>query len=888
MRHLGFSNAVALLALLVALGGIADAQGATITVNSTADAAADDGECALREAITAANGNAASGATAGECDAGEGLPTVDTIDFSIAGGGPHTIAPASGLPELRESMTIDGGITDPNVVVIDGVNSPSTFGLNLQGTGGHTVRRLAIVNFSFGTVAGTGAPGNTIEQNRIGTNWSGASGRGNGLGIELHGDRNMVRDNVISGNVDAGIDISSTGEENTIVGNRIGTDVAGTSALPNGVGISTFFDTDNVIGGAGAADANLISGNTGAGIRTSSSEGLEVIGNLIGTDITGTAELANGGAGVELGGLSARAVAIGTPGEGNVISGNVASGVEVSASGASVDGNLIGTDATGDAAIPNGISGVLVEAADTRVGSSAQGNVIAGNDVGVLVSSLASTKLTGVVIERNYVGTSADGLSTLPNLDGIRVHGNTEGARIVENVVSGNADDGIEVDADGIRTVSGTVIQGNQVAFASDGTPLGNGDDGINLDDADGTVVGGSLPAEANTLFSNGGAGISVHPDAGATAVLGNRIDENGELGIDLEGGTQDAFGVTENDADDDPFGAGYRQNYPELALALAADESLVLGRLDSKPETDLRIELFASPSADTSGHGEGLRPLGSVEVRTDGAGDASFEATGLEPTAAGEAVSATATALDSAGTALATSEFGRSVTAVECDVIGTAGDDVLTGTAADELICGLGGDDVIAPGGGDDVIIGGDGTDELDLRAASGAVDLDLSAGAGTAGPDDLRGVLGVENVTGSDFADTVTGDDAANVLKGGAGKDTLEGGNGADTLNGQDGADTLRGGAGADTLQGGGGKDTLNGNDGGDTLKGKDGTDALKGGNGADELFGGDGKNDDLDGNDGRDSLNGGAGNGDDCNGGPGNDETAAPGCEKVRSIP
>jgi CSLREA domain-containing protein len=54
-----------------------------IVVNSTADVAANDGQCTLREAITAANTNTASGAMAGECAAGQALPTVDTITFDI-------------------------------------------------------------------------------------------------------------------------------------------------------------------------------------------------------------------------------------------------------------------------------------------------------------------------------------------------------------------------------------------------------------------------------------------------------------------------------------------------------------------------------------------------------------------------------------------------------------------------------------------------------------------------------------------------------------------------------------------------------------------------------------------------------------------------------------
>ena len=53
----------------LALGAPCAALGATITVTTTADAVAADGACSLREAITAANADAA-GPAAGECAAG--------------------------------------------------------------------------------------------------------------------------------------------------------------------------------------------------------------------------------------------------------------------------------------------------------------------------------------------------------------------------------------------------------------------------------------------------------------------------------------------------------------------------------------------------------------------------------------------------------------------------------------------------------------------------------------------------------------------------------------------------------------------------------------------------------------------------------------------------
>src|SRR5450755_73640 len=82
------------LALVFAAASIARAN--TITVNSTADVIANDGQCTLREAIIAANTNTASGAMAGECAAG--AAGLDTIQFNIPGAGVQTITPTSIMP----------------------------------------------------------------------------------------------------------------------------------------------------------------------------------------------------------------------------------------------------------------------------------------------------------------------------------------------------------------------------------------------------------------------------------------------------------------------------------------------------------------------------------------------------------------------------------------------------------------------------------------------------------------------------------------------------------------------------------------------------------------------------------------------------------------------
>ena len=75
------------------------------------DNQSDDGECTLREAIIAANTNTASGATGGECIAGDA--GADTIQFDITGvadftvglGDGYTIQPTSGLPGIKTAVT---------------------------------------------------------------------------------------------------------------------------------------------------------------------------------------------------------------------------------------------------------------------------------------------------------------------------------------------------------------------------------------------------------------------------------------------------------------------------------------------------------------------------------------------------------------------------------------------------------------------------------------------------------------------------------------------------------------------------------------------------------------------------------------------------------------
>ncbi len=253
-----------------------------------------------------------------------------------------------------------------------------------------------------------GSTGNVIEGNDIGAvagtiaAFDGSAGiyLGEAFGNTIGGATSTPgtgAGNVIGGYAN-GIALVGETAPDTIEGNVIGSvtlSVGG--ALPanvNGIFAGPLNGVQNngvQIGGPSPLDENVISGNRGYGIQISDSISSVVEGNLIGTDLTGTIAVPNGGDGVEIDSGSTGTTIGGTAsGAGNVISGNAGDGVNITDDGTTgnlLAGNYIGTDITGRVAIPN--------ANGVELNSGATGNTVGGTALAAQEPVLASTALAG-------------------------------------------------------------------------------------------------------------------------------------------------------------------------------------------------------------------------------------------------------------------------------------------------------------------------------------------------------------------------------------------------------------------------------------------------------------------------------------------------------------
>jgi parallel beta-helix repeat protein len=538
-------------------------------------------------------------------------------------------------------------------------------------------------------IEGPASAGSLIEGNDIGTIMGGSSALPNlrnGILIEnttgyTIGGTSAGATNVISGNMADGIQITGAGSSGILIeGNRIGTDVAGTSRVPNqgnGVDIQREANHDTV-GGTGALAGNVISGNNGDGVllRTGAYANL-LVGNQIGMNAAGTLVVFNGGNGVHI--LACRENIVGgaTGGTGNLISGNGRDGVriEAGASGNIFLGNLIGTDGSGLKAVFNGGDGVDIRTGSSgnEIGGTNTSAAMAGNVInnGVVISDAGTDHN---VLQGNYIGTTLNGLGSLHNPgDGVDVRNGAAENQIggpggAGNLISANGRDGIEIWGVGTSFNS---VEGNLIGTNVSGhSPLGNRGHGVFVfGGAQHNNIGGAAPVSPNVIAWNGlaqgplaKAGVAIGANAfDATtlynSILSNRIFANGRLGIDLgdDGPTVNSPGGPHVGHPND------FQNFPMIVNPVAVGLVSHIGvTLNSIKGASFVIQVFKNSAPDPTGYGEGFQLIDEFMLNTDPkTGNGSMVVT-VPQNLAGQYITATAT--DAAGN---TSEFSLAVRVV-------------------------------------------------------------------------------------------------------------------------------------------------------------------------------------------------------------------------------
>jgi Astacin (Peptidase family M12A)/Right handed beta helix region len=264
--------------------------------------------------------------------------------------------------------------TNANGNGIAGIGILNDTGGNFIGGNNPSAGNLLSGNFEYGVIL-VGASNDVIQGNYIGTDVTGKSALGNnydGIGLWGGSANNLVggistgAGNLISGNPEYGM-ILVGASNNVIQGNQIGTDVSGKLALGNyaqygGIGVWGG-SANNLFGGTSAGAGNLISANAGYGLilEDSGTSGNLVLGNWIGTGLTGSNALGNSKAGVALWG-GATNNSIGGIGTGNTIAFNGWAGVSIydqPTTNNSIRGNFIfsndylGIDLNGDGVTTN-------------------------------------------------------------------------------------------------------------------------------------------------------------------------------------------------------------------------------------------------------------------------------------------------------------------------------------------------------------------------------------------------------------------------------------------------------------------------------------------------------------------------------------------------------
>lgn len=434
--HLGTFLAIAVISACM---NVQPTYAATYTVTNTNDS----GAGSLRQAILDAN--AVAGA--------------HTIAFAITGTGPFVITPATALPLLGNT-----NITTPQSITIDGcsqlgsVCTPSSTVLQVQIDGRNSGANIPVIGISKVNDADGGM---TVRGLSI-TN-------GPAYGIQLN--RTAFQSQF------------QTPSKVTLEHNYVGLKPDGTAA-PNANGITLASQAGQTGGNNNRVANNVISGNTGIGLRTTQTSifttpvnvtGLVIENNSIGLDPTGTIPRANGGGGLQL----------------------------FDTNGAIVRNNTIANNTTFGMEARRGNANLLIQ------NNTIKNNATQGINFGPATAGVNTAFVGPVALYGNTVTGSGSNAITTTNASDITV-GSTGAGQA--NTIANNTGKGVVVGATASDTSQRVPIRGNSI-YGNGGLGIDLANDGVTANSAAGVVRTGP-----NILFNYS---VLRHVSRGPTTVAG-------------------------------------------------------------------------------------------------------------------------------------------------------------------------------------------------------------------------------------------------------------------------------------------------------------------------------------------------------------------------------
>lgn len=490
-----------------------------------------------------------------------GLRTTDSngnFSFELVAGGNYTVTPSivgftfgptnrvfnslsanqtTNFTGTRQSFVVTNANNHGTGSLRDAiVNANATPGLdtivfNIPGTGVKTINLLiALPEITERVVIdGTTQPGYAGTP-LIELDGLGVSNNNSSHGLVIKASNSTVRGLSI-GNFRNGHGILLDGSSNnTIQANYVGVAANGTTARQNFRGIVLANSNNNVIGGTAAANRNVISGNSATGIEITGNANV-VQGNFIGTNAAGTEALQNPG-GVSINNVDSLNNVIGgtAAGAGNLISGNQF-GISTTGTGTTIQGNLIGTDVTGTKKVPNS-TGIQATGTNILIGGTTAGsrNVISGNSFqGV------SIRGTGSKVQGNFIGTDITGALPLGNFgsgvvagENVLIGGTVPEARNIVSANTGTGNIALSQNNNGAA-----LVQGNYIGTDVTGTrALGGSVAGIHISSSN-HVIGGTAANMRNVISGNS---VGIQMGGGFSGGTVGNIIQGNFIGLNAAG----------------------------------------------------------------------------------------------------------------------------------------------------------------------------------------------------------------------------------------------------------------------------------------------------------------------------------------------------------------